>query len=52
MDYFKYKDGVLAAEDVNIAAIADEIGTPFYCYSEASISHQFKDLKNALDFPI
>ena len=48
MDYFKYKEGVLAVEDVNIAAVADEIGTPFYCYSEASISHQFKDLKNAL----
>jgi len=48
MDYFKYIDGALVAENVNISEIADEIGTPFYCYSQTSIANQFNDLKNAL----
>ena len=33
MHHFAYRDGVLHAEDVNLKALAEEIGTPFYCYS-------------------
>ena len=38
MDHFTYKNGVLHAEDVAIAAIADAVGTPFYCYSHATLT--------------
>ncbi len=48
MDYFEYRKGELVAEDVNVSKIADEIGTPFYCYSATSIEYHFKALKKAL----
>ena len=48
MDYFKYKNGALFAEDVTVSKITEEIGTPFYCYSAITIENQFSDLKNAL----
>lgn len=37
MHFFEYRNDVLHAENVAIAAIADDIGTPFYCYSEATL---------------
>ena len=48
MDYFEYKNGKLVAEDVTISAIAEAVGTPFYCYSATTIENQFSALKNAL----
>jgi diaminopimelate decarboxylase len=46
MDFFQYKDGELWAEDVALHALAAEVGTPFYCYSSATLVrhyHVFKD---------
>ena len=37
MHHFTYKDGILHAEDVNLQTIADTVGSPFYCYSEATL---------------
>jgi diaminopimelate decarboxylase len=37
MHHFDYKNGALHAEDVAITALADKIGTPFYCYSASTI---------------
>ena len=37
MHHFHYKGGVLHAEDVSIARLAAEVGTPFYCYSTATL---------------
>ncbi len=37
MDYFNYKNDVLHAEDVAVTTIAEEVGTPFYCYSAATL---------------
>ncbi|MDO8288166.1 MAG: diaminopimelate decarboxylase [Parvibaculum sp.] len=37
MNHFEYRDGVLCAEGVSLATIADDIGTPFYCYSSATL---------------
>ena len=48
MNYFKYKNGILFAEDVKVSKIADIIGTPFYCYSATSIEYHFNLLKKAL----
>jgi diaminopimelate decarboxylase len=42
MHHFAYRDGVLHAEAVNLAALADAVGTPFYCYSTATIERHYK----------
>ena len=42
MHHFAYRDGVLHAEDVSLAAIAAEVGTPFYCYSTATLERHYK----------
>ena len=42
MHHFAYRDGVLHAEAVNIAAIADAVGTPFYCYASATIERHYR----------
>ncbi|MEX0338194.1 MAG: diaminopimelate decarboxylase [Arenibacterium sp.] len=49
MDHFIYKDGALHAEDVPIAAIAAEVGTPFYVYSTATLLRHFRLFDEALD---
>ncbi len=42
MHYFNYRGGVLHAEAVNLAALADAVGTPFYCYSTATLERHYK----------
>jgi len=42
MNHFDYRDGTLHAEDVAIAEIAEAIGTPFYCYSTATLSRHYR----------
>lgn len=42
MNHFDYKDGVLHAEGVSVPEIAKAVGTPFYCYSTATIERHFK----------
>ncbi len=37
MHHFSYRNGVLHGEGVSLAAVADAVGTPFYCYSEATL---------------
>ncbi len=44
---FTYRNGALHAEDVALAAIADVVGTPFYCYSSAAIEGSFEAFRNA-----
>lgn len=41
MNHFDYRDGVLHAEDVAIPAIAAAVGTPFYCYSTATLTRHY-----------
>jgi diaminopimelate decarboxylase len=41
MNHFTYKDGVLHCEEVSIHAIAEEVGTPFYLYSSATLERHF-----------
>ena len=48
MDHFLYRDGELYAEDVPVADIAAEVGTPFYCYSTATLTRHFKLFDDAL----
>lgn len=42
MHHFAYRGGVLHAEAVNLHALADAIGTPFYCYSSATIERHYR----------
>ena len=42
MHHFAYRDGVLHAEDVDLEMLADRVGTPFYCYSTATIERHYK----------
>lgn len=48
MDHFIYKNGVLHAEDVPLSVIADQVGTPFYCYSRATLERHFRVFDEAL----
>ncbi len=41
MNHFEYKNGELFCEDVAVAAIAKEVGTPFYLYSRATLKRHF-----------
>ena len=47
MNHFQYRDGALFAEDVALADIADQVGTPFYCYSTATIERHFRVFSEA-----
>ena len=42
MHHFAYRDGVLHAEAVNLATVAETVGTPFYCYSTATLERHYR----------
>jgi diaminopimelate decarboxylase len=42
MHHFAIRNGVLHAEDVDLRALADEVGTPFYCYSTATLTRHYE----------
>ncbi|MCF6290709.1 MAG: diaminopimelate decarboxylase [Desulfobacterales bacterium] len=42
MNHFLYQDNVLHCESVPIPVIAEAVGTPFYLYSSATLTHHFK----------
>lgn len=48
MDHFIYRNGSLHAEDVSLAEIAAQVGTPFYCYSAATLTRHYQLFKEAL----
>lgn len=47
MDYFSYLNGTLHVEDVAVKTIADQVGTPFYVYSAASILSRLRAFRAA-----
>jgi diaminopimelate decarboxylase len=47
MNHFDYRDGRLYAEDVDLTALADKVGTPFYCYSSATLERHYKVFASA-----
>ena len=48
MNHFEYRNGVLSAEDVPLTLIAEKVGTPFYCYSTATLTRHYKVFASAL----
>ncbi|HEY0223093.1 MAG TPA: diaminopimelate decarboxylase [Pseudolabrys sp.] len=41
MHHFTYRNGVLHAEAVNLDMLASQVGTPFYCYSTATLERHY-----------
>jgi diaminopimelate decarboxylase len=42
MHHFTYRGGVMHAEDVGLPALASAVGTPFYCYSTATLTRHYQ----------
>src|SRR6201989_1121374 len=42
MNHFDYRNGVLHAEAVDLVKLADAVGTPFYCYSTATLERHYR----------
>ncbi len=47
MNHFDYRNGALHAEDVDLRDIAKAVGTPFYCYSRATLTRHFEVFRAA-----
>ena len=47
MRHFDYRDGGLCAEDVDVATLAAQVGTPFYCYTTATIERHYRVFRDA-----
>ena len=47
MNHFTYVNGVLHAEDVPLPTIAAAVGTPFYCYSTATLTRHYRVFQDA-----
>lgn len=47
MHHFAYRNGRLFAEDVDVSAIAEAVGTPFYVYSEATLRRHYRVFADA-----
>jgi diaminopimelate decarboxylase len=48
MDHFHYVDGVLHAEDVSLETIAEQVGTPVYVYTRATLVRHARVFREAL----
>lgn len=48
MNHFQYKGDELHCEDVPLATIAGDVGTPVYIYSHATLTRHFQVFKQAL----
>ena len=47
MNHFDYRNGVLHAEAVNLIELAEAVGTPFYCYSTATLERHYRVFTDA-----
>jgi diaminopimelate decarboxylase len=47
MNHFKYRNGVLHAEAVSLVDLAEAVGTPFYCYSTATLERHYRVFSEA-----
>jgi diaminopimelate decarboxylase len=45
---FAYRNGVLHAEEVDLARLAESVGTPFYCYSSAVLERRYRTFAGVL----
>src|SRR5215471_11252108 len=47
MNHFDYRNGVLHAEAVSLSDLAAAVGTPFYCYSSATLERHYRVFADA-----
>src|SRR5580658_6959122 len=47
MHHFAYRDGVLHAEAVDLIALSQAVGTPFYCYATATLERHYRVFAHA-----
>lgn len=47
MDFFSYRNGELYCEDVPVGRIAEQVGTPAYVYSSATLLHHYRQIAEA-----
>jgi diaminopimelate decarboxylase len=47
MHHFGYRGGILHAENVSLTRLAEEVGTPFYCYATATLERHYHVLTEA-----
>jgi len=47
--HFEYRDGALFAEDVDVTALAEHVGTPFYVYSAATLRRHVRVMRDAFE---
>jgi diaminopimelate decarboxylase len=47
MNHFDYRNGVLHAEAVDLSVLAEAVGTPFYCYSTATLERHYRVFSEA-----
>ena len=47
MNHFEHRNGVLHAENVPVTDIAKAVGTPFYCYSTATLERHYSVFSKA-----
>src|SRR3954468_23747474 len=47
MHHFAYRAGVMHAEGVDLAGLAEAVGTPFYCYSTATLERHYRVFADA-----
>jgi diaminopimelate decarboxylase len=47
MHHFHYRNGVLHAEAVDLVDLAQAVGTPFYCYSTATLERHYQVFADA-----
>jgi diaminopimelate decarboxylase len=47
MHHFAYRNGVMHAEDVDLRFLAESVGTPFYCYSTATLERHYRVFADA-----
>jgi diaminopimelate decarboxylase len=48
MDHFQFRDGVMHAEDISLEMLAATVGTPFYCYSSATIERHYTVFRDSV----
>jgi diaminopimelate decarboxylase len=48
MIFFEYRNGEMHAEGVALAAIAKQVGTPFYCYSAGALRAAWQEFSDGM----
>jgi len=49
MDHFNYQGDALFAEDCRLSDMAEQVGTPFYCYSTATLRRHYRAIADAVN---